>query len=152
MIVHRVSNSPIILDGCSNVCSTHSLNLFGLKFNNKPNVDTVSFTGYKTKNIIDEAVSEVFRKLYSVKPSGVFRKYQGVNKNNITVLIQETSFDRNNAVLALTNGKFDNKSYAVFELRKVAGNSHSSIISLQNNKVKNDIKTAKMIKTIFRNL
>ena len=152
MIVHSISNSPIFLGRCGNVRSTHPLKSSDLKFDNKPNIDTVSFTGNKSANIIDEAVSEVFRKLYSVKQSGIFRKYQGVNKNNITVLIQETSSDRNNAVLALTNGKFNNKSYAVFELRKVGGNRHSAIISLQNNEVKNDIKTAKMIKAVLKNL
>lgn len=150
MIVSSILNSPRIYNGYSNVNITAPFKNSYLRQNNNISSDTVSFTGEIPAKIVNETVSLAFEKLNKTKPSGIFRKYLGVTKNNVNVLIQETSLGKE-AVLAFTNGDFDNKTFAMYELHKTK-NKSSEIISLLDDKLQMDISSVKMIKTLLEDL
>lgn len=150
MIVDRISNSPRIYNGHSNVNITSPLKNPYLKLNNSLSTDTVSFTGENPAKIVNETVALAFEKLNKTTPTGIFRKYLGVTKNNVNVVIQETSLGKE-AVLAFTNGDFNNQSFAMYEIHKTR-NKSSEIISLLDDKIQKDISSVKKIKTLLEDL
>lgn len=135
-----------------------NINKFSPNLNNKQtqkitalNTDTVSFSGTPLQALIDETVALAFKKIQNLPFGFQMRSYKGVTRNNINVGIQETGFANNNAILTLTNGKFKNKNYALFELRSEY-KQPSKIISLDRNDTKIDENYVKMINEILKDL
>ena len=116
--------------------------------NQKLSRDTISFSGNAPQNLIENTVNLAFNKLKNSILLG--SHYSGISKNKVNVNIQKTSYN-NNLILLLTNIKFNNNNFALFEFNKPYNNP-SKIISLGKNTVVKDETTVKKHKDILENL
>ncbi len=116
--------------------------------NQKLSRDTISFSGKASQNLIESTVNLAFNKLKNSAFIGAH--YSGISKNKVNVNIQKTDY-YDNLILSLTNIKFNNNNFALFEFNKPYNNP-SKIISLGKNTVVKDETTVKMLKDILENL
>lgn len=115
-----------------------------INFNYGLKTDTVSFTSSSKQ--VEDVIKLAFDKLNKVRKNGQLATYFGTTQNNVNVTLRETDYGKA-AVLTLTNGKFGNKTFANFELKR--SSIESSKILSDN---KNTPKAATMIKAHLENL
>lgn len=119
-MISKIMSTPVAYAAnlCANNCTPKKNNT--LIFNSGLNADTVSFTSNKV-NTIEEVVHKAFSKLAENRKNNGLGTYLATS-DKVNIFLQETKFGKE-AKLTLTDGIFGNKSYANFNITRVAGKS-----------------------------
>ena len=116
-MISKIMSTPVAFAAnyCANNCTPKKNST--LNFTPALKADTVSFTS--KGNSIDKIVHRAFSKLAKNRKNNGLGSYLATS-NNVNIFLQETKFGKE-AKLTLTDGKFGDKSYANFNISRVAG-------------------------------
>lgn len=119
-MISKIMSTPVAFatNNYANNCTPKKNNT--LIFNSGLKADTVSFTSNKV-NTIEEVVHKAFSKLAQNRKNNGLGTYLATS-DKVNIFLQETKFGKE-AKLTLTDGIFGDKSYANFNITRVAGKS-----------------------------